>query len=251
MSVSKIAGKVTRKGDYKKRKPMKSLAGRTLSVWTAKMPSVTSNDIAGLKGAIYRDRTAGLMLGKIVQKLVKRSTVTGKTFELLVEVKRGRMAQIVVKEEDEIITPSDAPSKPEAEEDDLELETALAAARERGRTRVAEIMTGPEMLSADRIADRLDVTRMSVNTWRENGRLLGLGGPKRGYRFPDWQLNEVGMPYEELPRLKEMLGDPWAIYRFCVQSHGELDGLTGLEALRKGKRADVLSAAESVGRDFS
>jgi len=36
-----------------------------------------------------------------------------------------------------------------------------------------------------------------------------------------------------------------------TQHHGELDGLTGLEALQKGQDARVVDLAETVGRDFS
>jgi hypothetical protein len=56
--------------------------------------------------------------------------------------------------------------------------------------------------------------------------------------------------YAELAALHERLGGPWAVYRFLVQPHGELDGLTGREALERGKVKAALEAAESVGRDF-
>jgi hypothetical protein len=54
----------------------------------------------------------------------------------------------------------------------------------------------------------------------------------------------------ELPALHERLGGPWAVYRFLVQPHGELAGLTGREALERGKVEAALEAAESVGRTF-
>ncbi|MEN2980530.1 hypothetical protein P7L78_09845 [Tistrella bauzanensis] len=51
------------------------------------------------------------------------------------------------------------------------------------------------------------------------------------------------------PMLHERLGGPWAVYRFLVQPHGELDGLTGREALARGNAKAVFATAESVGRD--
>jgi hypothetical protein len=45
-----------------------------------------------------------------------------------------------------------------------ELERALAAARERGVSRAAEILSGKDMLSADAFADLLGVSRVTVNT---------------------------------------------------------------------------------------
>ena len=52
--------------------------------------------------------------------------------------------------------------------------------------------------------------------------------------------------------LFDRLGDsPWAVYRFLVQSHPELDGETGRDALRNGRTADVIEAAESVAETFA
>ncbi len=107
------------------------------------------------------------------------------------------------------------------------------------------------MLSAEAFAELLGTTRMTINTKRQNGQLLGLDGAKRGFRFPVWQLSREGKPYPELQVLQERLGGSWAVFRFLVQPHGELDGLTGREALERGKSNAVLAAAESIGRgDF-
>ncbi|MBP8232125.1 MAG: helix-turn-helix domain-containing protein [Rhizorhabdus sp.] len=131
------------------------------------------------------------------------------------------------------------------------LEAALTAARERGRLRAAEILGAEDMLTADEFAELLGTSRMTINTKRRSGAVLGLTGTKRGYRFPRWQLDANGNPYPELAELHKRLGGPWAVYRFMVQRHGELNGLTGRQALERGKQRAVLDAAESVGRDFS
>jgi hypothetical protein len=138
----------------------------------------------------------------------------------------------------------------ETREPDLELQTALAAARERGRLRAAEILAGDDMLSADDFARMLGTTRVTVNTKRQSGQILGLDGAKRGFRFPVWQLDGDGKPFAELATLHERLGGPWAVYRFLVQPHGELDGLTGREALERRKGRAALEAAESVVSAF-
>jgi hypothetical protein len=132
-----------------------------------------------------------------------------------------------------------------------DLDRALAAARERGQVRIAEVMNGPEMLTADDFATRLGTTRATINTWRQKHQVLGLEGAKRGFRFPAWQIGEDGKPFAVLPELFERLGDaPWAVYRFFIQRHPELDGLTAQEALRRGREKDVLEAAENAGRTF-
>src|SRR4051794_32281141 len=67
------------------------------------------------------------------------------------------------------ITPLEAPQPAEAPEtaptDDLE--AALAAARARGQSRVAEILRGPDMLSADAFAELIGTSRVTVNAKRQ------------------------------------------------------------------------------------
>ena len=127
------------------------------------------------------------------------------------------------------------------------MDQSLAAARERGLLRFAEIISGEDMLSADEMAKLLGTTRMTVNTKRRTHQLLGLEGAKRGVRYPRWQIGEDGKPFGILPALFERLGgSPWAVYRFLVQRHAELGGLTGREALERGQAAQALEAAESI-----
>jgi len=128
-----------------------------------------------------------------------------------------------------------------------DLQTELEEARTRGRTRAAQILAGDDMLSADEFAALLGTSRMTVNTKRQNHQLLGLDGAKRGFRFPAWQVGEDGKPFAALPRLFERLGGgPWSVYRFLVQAHPELDGMTGREALRRGKSDEALAVADSI-----
>lgn len=136
--------------------------------------------------------------------------------------------------------------------DPNDLEAALTAARARGRHRVAEILSGDDMLSADDFAALIGTSRVTVNAKRQAHQVLGLEGAKRGYRFPVWQVDENGKPFAALPALFDRLGDsPWAVYRFLVQHHPELDGVTGREALRRGRSDAAIAAAESVTRAFS
>lgn len=142
-------------------------------------------------------------------------------------------------------------SAPVSEED--EREQAFARARERGRIRAAQILDGSEMLSADELAERLGVSRVTVNARRQRHELLGLDGAKRGFRFPDWQVDDDGNAIKILPQLFELLGSsPWGVYRFLTQRHAALNGVTAHEALKRGETDSVLDAAESLARgDFS
>ncbi len=65
-----------------------------------------------------------------------------------------------------------------------DLESALAAARERGQARIANILNGPDMLTAEEFAHLIGTSRVTVNTKRQNRQVLGLEGAKRGFRFP-------------------------------------------------------------------
>lgn len=147
--------------------------------------------------------------------------------------------------------PSVSPDLEQSLATDSSLEAALDAARERGRIRAAEILAQDDMLTGQELGKRLGMSRMAVNTKRQNGQLLGLAGAKRGFRYPFWQLNAEGKPYAELETLHKKLGGPWEVYRFLVQRHPELEGLTGRQAFERKKAKAALKVADSVGRDFS
>jgi hypothetical protein len=131
------------------------------------------------------------------------------------------------------------------------LDRALADARQRGKLRVAEILASPEMLSADAFAARLGTTRATITAWRHRNQVLGLEGATRGFRFPEWQVGADGKPWRAFPQLFDRLGEAWAVYRFLVQHHLELGGMTGRKALEKGRTDKVLEAAESVVQAFA
>jgi DNA-binding transcriptional regulator YiaG len=177
---------------------------------------------------------------------LKQSRAIGKPVRFIVEVKPDGRPNIMAVDAASDVTTDAAPGAG----DKAGLDQALAAARERGRIRVAEIMERPEMLSADEFAALLGTTRVTVNKWRQNHKVLGLDGATRGYRFPEWQIGGDGKPFAVLPELFDRLGGPWAVYRFLVQQHAELGGVTARDALRRGRNAAVLEAAESVVRAF-
>jgi hypothetical protein len=132
------------------------------------------------------------------------------------------------------------------------LDRALTAARERGAARAAQILAGPEMLSADDFARLIGVSREAVRLKRRRHEVLGLEGAKRGVRYPKWQVSADGALLPELPKLFNLLGgQDWTVYRFLRQHHPEISGSTALEALQAGRVADVLAAAENASRGFS
>lgn len=111
----------------------------------------------------------------------------------------------------------------------------------RSRERIQNLLAQPEMLTSDEIGERMDLSREAVNQRRREGRLLALQGAKRGYKYPEWQLDaESGAPLDGLDRLIKACGyDHWKAHRILVQRHGEVDGMTGLDALRTGRIQDL------------
>jgi hypothetical protein len=140
-------------------------------------------------------------------------------------------------------------SAPPDEESVDTLNAELEEARGRGRARAAQILAGEDMLSADQFANLIGTSRMTVNTKRKNHQVLGLGGAKRGFRFPAWQVGDDGKPFAALPRLFDRLGGgDWSVYRFLVEAHPELDGLTGREALSRGESERALAVADEIAQ---
>lgn len=130
------------------------------------------------------------------------------------------------------------------------LDHALTRARSRGAELGGAILQRPDMLSAEQMAERMATTRDTVNRWRKNRRLLGLKGPKRGFRYPAWQLSDRGAPFEALPAILEAAGDPWSAYRALTGRHPELGNITGLDALRQGNAPELIEIIAHFGEPF-
>jgi hypothetical protein len=182
---------------------------------------------------------------KIYRWAVTKSDRSGRAVRIIVDFKPNRRPKFTKV----VTTATSALKTASTASDDPRLESALTKARERGQNRVAEILNGEDMLSADAFANLLGTTRTTVNAKRQKRQILGLEGAKRGFRFPQWQIGRDGKPFSTLPELFDRLGDDaWAVYRFLVQRHPELDGMSGREALQQGKTKQAVEAAESVAR---
>lgn len=127
------------------------------------------------------------------------------------------------------------------------LTEALAAARMRGTALKDALLADTEMLNTAAVADLLGMSEEGVRLKRKRQEILGLGFAKRGIRYPAWQVLEGRQLLPALPRLFAILGnDPWRLFRFLQQHHGELGGGRALDALRQGRVDDVLAAAENI-----
>jgi hypothetical protein len=129
----------------------------------------------------------------------------------------------------------------------------LNAARRRGAETVARILSGPDMLTGEKFAALLGVTRMAVHKKRKRHELLGLEGAKRGIRYPRLQLDVEGRPVQGLSSILGLFGDnAWGAYRFLLQHHSGLGKRAAIDALKAGRTRRVIDAAQTVlSGDFS
>lgn len=133
------------------------------------------------------------------------------------------------------------------------LDGAIARAKGRGAAKIADILKGGDMLTAETFGDLIGTSHTTVNAKRTRHELLGLAGATRGFRYPRWQLTTDHMPLPGLAQLFEALGDqPWTVYRFLRTAHAELGGATALDALKAGQVEAVLGVASNqAAGDFS
>ena len=215
---------------------------------------------------IVKGRVGKALPGDVGQALAMSTNAVAAVFDALrAAVSKSRSAgislQFVVEVEPNgklrIIDPFGAlPEQPAAGEpgglemdanEAAELEIALGEAHDRGRHAVAELLAGSDMLSAHAFAAYLKIDRETVNRRRKAYQLLALRGAGRGYRYPVWQVGADERPFAALPVLFEILGgDGWAVHRLLVRPHAELDGATGLEALRRKQDEAVVDVARGV-----
>lgn len=159
---------------------------------------------------LWKPRRVGLgstpdltKLIRTVQELVEQALTEGEALHIGVTVKPSGAIKV--------ISPAANGKKTVTEVADLDpeiearvgtkadLEEALAQARERGVLRLAEVLDGAEMMRADEFARAIGVTRETVNQKRRRHAVLGLEGPRRGVRFPAWQLTDDGACFPACP----------------------------------------------------
>lgn len=130
-----------------------------------------------------------------------------------------------------------------------ENEDALERAEARATATKVELLRRPDMLTGAQLAERLGLTRATVDKRRIEGKLLALDfGTKRGFRYPAWQ-SDLVQDTDARASFERVLGSlaeegAWSRYRFFTQVAPALGGLSPIEALRAGRREEVLRAAQ-------
>jgi hypothetical protein len=112
--------------------------------------------------------------------------------------------------------------------------------------RQARLAAG-DMVSTDDAARHVGTTRVTINSWVDKGRCIGLTQTKRGFRIPVWQFEPQF--WDIIPDLSKALGstDGWALLSFLESPLGALNGLTPRVAIEQGQAARVLAIAAHEG----
>ncbi len=132
--------------------------------------------------------------------------------------------------------------------------TAAAQALERAFARAeesfAEIENRPDMLTGEVLAERVGLSRATIDNRRIAGKLLALElGTRRGVRYPDWQCAFLtnASARKAYEHVLGVLGKSGARskYRFFITAAPALEGRTPLEVLREGGDKAVANAART------
>lgn len=213
----------------KKKRGKKLLRGATGKYMTVRTLQDSSEGLSRIarKGSIDK-----ILKGYIA--VAKKAKKAGRPLDYTVRVSPDGDAKLV----------AEPVSAPVAESDALE--SALAAARERGQVKAAEILKGDDMLTASDFGSLIGASHETVNVKRGRGEVLGLQGATRAVRYPRWQVTDAGLPLPGLSKLFEILGrHPWVVYRFLRTKHAELGGRTALDALKAGQQEAVMGVAQN------
>jgi hypothetical protein len=132
---------------------------------------------------------------------------------------------------------------------ELQPRNPLAPARLRGLRLQQEILAAEGgSCSAQSLANALGITRQAVDKRRKRGALIGLSLGRRGYAYPVWQ---IGLPGLEsvLAKLHDL--DPWTQSAYFLAPNRWLEGVTPLNALRRGEIDAVVNAARMYGEQVA
>jgi hypothetical protein len=109
----------------------------------------------------------------------------------------------------------------------------------------------PDLLTAAKLAQRLNITATSVEALVQDGKLLSVGGENIPVRYPACQVADGAI----LPGLDQVLavadGRRWAIYELLNNPQPEFNGATGAEMLQRGDIEPVIAHLSGYGDGFA
>ena len=132
---------------------------------------------------------------------------------------------------------------------ELAAQDPIVASKLRGFELRQEMLKKAEgVLSSEKVAELLNLSRQAVDKRRAANQLLALTQGRRGYSYPSFQFGD-GKTLDGLEEVLRNLSalDPWMQLRFFTSPHERLGNKTPIEALRSGRVNDVVRAASGYG----
>lgn len=123
---------------------------------------------------------------------------------------------------------------------DADVAEAVARAQQRGSETAASILDHPDMLTGEDVAQRMGMSRQAVHKAAIANKLFALEGAKRGFRYPQWQLDDAGVRRKGLQEVLDLVGNGWEAWRFFSAS---AEGIPTRERLRSGDVEGLLARA--------
>jgi hypothetical protein len=127
----------------------------------------------------------------------------------------------------------------------------LFVARQRGiEARQKLFFHGGQPLKSEEVGKLLNISRQAVDKRRNQNKLLAVyRGKKKCYYYPIWQFKYEGV----LPGWEKVLAaladiSPWGKMIFMLTEDRRLRNQSPLEALQKGRIAEVIAAAKAYGQ---
>jgi hypothetical protein len=108
-------------------------------------------------------------------------------------------------------------------------------------------LAADDMISTDDAAAVTQTSRVTVNSWINKGRAIGLNQSKRGLKLPRWQFEPV--LWDALPKISAAMGvtEGWALLAFLETPHGALGGTAPRQAIEQGQVERVIALARGEG----
>jgi len=132
---------------------------------------------------------------------------------------------------------------------ELAAQDPIVASKLRGFELRQEMLKKAEgVLSSEKVAELLNLSRQAVDKRRAANQLLALTQGRRRYSYPSFQF-EDGKTLDGLEAVLKHLSalDPWMQLRFFISPHERLGSKTPIEALRSGRVSDAVRTASGYG----
>ena len=102
-----------------------------------------------------------------------------------------------------------------------------------------------ELLAADRMVEKLDISAATLESWRESGKVIAFRKDAHGFVYPARQFDH-SRPIEGLDRVAGYFPSPEEAWEWLVTPNQYTDSAAPIDRLRSGHIEEVVRAAEGA-----